>query len=43
MLPTGNSVMEPEFNRLAPEGLSVHANRVFLDRVTPEVAYRRAL
>lgn len=36
MVPTGNSVMEPEFNRLAPEGLSVHANRVFLDKVTPE-------
>ena len=36
MLPTGNSVMEPEFNRLAPEGVSVHANRVYLERVTPE-------
>ena len=36
MVPTGNSVMEPEFNRMAPEGVSVHANRVFLDKVTPE-------
>lgn len=36
MLPTGNSVNEPEFNRMAPEGVSVHANRVFLERVTPE-------
>ena len=36
MVPTGNSVMEPEFNRLAPEGVSVHANRVYLKNVTPE-------
>lgn len=36
MLPTGNSVMEPEFQRLAPEGVSTHANRVELKDVTPE-------
>ena len=36
MVPTGNSVMEPEFNRLAPDGVSVHANRVYLKNVTPE-------
>jgi maleate isomerase len=36
MVPTGNTVMEPEFNRLAPEGVSVHANRVYLKNVTPE-------
>ncbi len=36
MVPTGNSVMEPEFDRLAPEGVSVHANRVYLKNVTPE-------
>ncbi len=36
MVPTGNSVMEPEFNRLAPEGVSVHANRVYVKNVTPE-------
>ena len=35
MLPTGNSVNEPEFNRMAPEGVSVHANRVELKNVTP--------
>ncbi len=36
MVPTGNSVMEPEFDRLAPEGVSVHANRIYLKDVTPE-------
>ena len=36
MVPTGNSVMEPEFHRMAPEGVSVHANRVYLKNVTPE-------
>jgi len=36
MVPTGNSCMEPEFNRLSPEGVSVHANRVYLKDVTPD-------
>ncbi|MFQ5774960.1 MAG: aspartate/glutamate racemase family protein [Kiloniellaceae bacterium] len=36
MVPTGNSVMEPEFNRMAPDGVSVHANRVYLKDVTPQ-------
>ena len=36
MTPTGNSVMEPEFNRMCPEGVSVHANRVYLKDVTPD-------
>lgn len=36
MVPTGNSVMEPEFARMSPEGVSVHANRVYLKDVTPE-------
>ena len=35
MVPTGNSVMEPEFARMSPEGVSVHANRVYLKDVTP--------
>lgn len=35
MVPTGNSTMEPEFNRLCPEGVSVHANRIYLKDVTP--------
>jgi maleate isomerase len=36
LVPTGNTVMEPEFNRMAPDGLSVHANRVYLESVIPE-------
>ena len=36
LLPGGNSVMEPEFHRMAPDGVSVHANRVLLRDVTPE-------
>jgi len=36
LVPTGNSVMEPEFQRMTPEGVSVHANRVALKDVTPE-------
>ena len=35
MVPTGNSVMEPEFQRLAPDGVTTHANRVELKDVTP--------
>ena len=35
MVPTGNSVMEPEFQRMAPEGVTTHANRVELKDVTP--------
>lgn len=36
MVPTGNSVMEPEFQRMAPEGVTTHANRVELRDVTPD-------
>ena len=36
LVPGGNSVMEPEFYRMAPDGVSTHANRVFLKDVTPE-------
>ena len=36
LVPTGNSVMEPEFQRMAPEGVTTHANRVELRDVTPE-------
>jgi len=35
LAPTGNSVMEPEFQRLAPEGVTTHTNRVALKDVTP--------
>ena len=34
MVPTGNSVMEPEFQRMAPDGVTTHANRVELKDVT---------
>ncbi|MGF1477366.1 MAG: maleate cis-trans isomerase [Geminicoccaceae bacterium] len=36
LVPTGNTVMEPEFQKWAPEGVSVHANRVYLEDVTPD-------
>lgn len=36
MLPTGNSVMEPEFHRMAVDGVTTHANRVELKDVTPQ-------
>ncbi len=36
IVPTGNTTMECEFNRMTPEGVSVHANRIFLQNVTPE-------
>ncbi len=35
VVPTGNSCVEPEFNRMAPEGVSIHANRIALKNVTP--------
>jgi maleate isomerase len=36
IVPTGNTTMECEFNRMAPDGVSVHANRIYLRNVTPE-------
>ncbi len=36
MVPTGNSMMEPEFHRMAPEGVTTHANRIELRDVTPD-------
>ncbi len=36
LVPGGNSVMEPEFHRMAPDGVSTHANRVYLKDVTPK-------
>ncbi len=35
LAPTGNSVLEPEFYRMAPAGVSIHTNRVLLKDVTP--------
>ena len=34
VVPTGNSVVEPEFYRMAPKDVSIHANRIALKDVT---------
>lgn len=36
VLPTANSTMEPEFQRMAPDGVTTHANRIELKDVTPD-------
>ncbi|MEM2077565.1 MAG: aspartate/glutamate racemase family protein [Sulfolobales archaeon] len=36
IVPSSNTTMEPEFWRMAPEGVSIHASRVRLSEVTPE-------
>jgi hypothetical protein len=36
LIPSVNTTMEPEFNRMAPEGVSVHAMRLGLSGFTPE-------
>jgi len=36
IVPSSNTTMEPEFWRMAPEGVSVHTSRVRLSEVTPE-------
>lgn len=35
LLPSSNTTMEPEFNRMAPGGVSIHASRMRLEDVTP--------
>lgn len=35
LVPSSNTTMEPEFNRMAPGGVSVHAARMGLEEVTP--------
>ena len=35
MAPTGNTTLEPEFWRMTPDGVSIHANRIYLKDVTP--------
>ena len=35
LVPSSNTTMEPEFNRMAPGGVSVHAARMRLEEVTP--------
>ncbi|MGF1528689.1 MAG: aspartate/glutamate racemase family protein [Candidatus Competibacterales bacterium] len=36
LTPTGNATLEAEFQRMVPDGVSVHANRIYLKEVTPE-------
>lgn len=36
VVPTGNSVMEPDFQRMAPDGVTTHANRIDLKDVTAD-------
>jgi len=36
IVPSSNTTMEPEFWRMAPKGVSIHASRVGLSEVTPE-------
>jgi len=40
VVPTGNSVMEPDFQRMAPDGVTTHANRIALRDVTAESLLR---
>ena len=35
LIPSRNTTMEPEFNRMAPEGVSIHAARMFLKENSP--------
>ena len=36
LVPSSNTTMEPDFYRMAPEGVSVHTARMRLDEVTPD-------
>lgn len=36
IIPSSNTTMEPEFYRMAPEGVSIHAQRIRLVKVTAE-------
>lgn len=36
LVPSSNTTMEPDFHRMAPEGISVHTARMRLDEVTPD-------
>lgn len=42
LLPSSNTTMEPDFYRMAPDGVSVHTARMRLDEVTPEGLVRMA-
>jgi maleate isomerase len=36
LIPSGNTTMEPEFNRMAPHGVSIHSMRLGCSGLTPE-------
>ena len=42
LVPSSNTTMEPDFYRMAPEGVSVHTARMRLDEVTPDELIRMA-
>jgi maleate isomerase len=42
LIPSSNTTMEPDFYRMAPEGVSVHTARMRLDEVTPDGLIRMA-
>jgi len=42
LLPSSNTTMEPDFYRMAPEGVTVHSARMHLEDVTPESLERMA-
>jgi maleate isomerase len=42
LVPSSNTTMEPDFHRMAPEGVSVHTARMRLDEVTPDGLIRMA-
>ena len=42
IVPSSNTTMEPDFHRMAPEGVSVHTARMRLDEVTPDGLIRMA-
>lgn len=42
LVPSSNTTMEPDFYRMAPEGVSVHTARMRLDEVTPDGLIRMA-
>ena len=42
MIPSANTIIEPEFNAMKPEGISVHATRLMLRVATVEALERMA-
>jgi len=42
LVPSSNTTIEPDFHRMAPEGVSVHTARMRLDEVTPDGLIRMA-